>query len=177
MSNIRRRFMPVLGCLLGSFVLGLPYTAAAKESHRAIPAYSLESYNGDYAVIGTYGQNAARLIGTYYADGEGNISGTARVNLPGAGTARVVVSLSFAGSYTINEDGTGTIYFTVALPGGGTSVATLDFVITKAMVMDGVKVATEIADAQREPSSVVNGQFVTHMSTRRPKTRQRRDDF
>lgn len=177
MSNIGRRFMPVLGCLLGSFVLAFPSVVTAEESHQATPAYSLASYQGDYAVIGTYGQNVARLIGTYHADGEGNISGTARVNLPGAGTARAVVPVSFAGYYTINDDGTGTIYFTVALPGGSTSPATLDFVITKAAVMDGIKVAIEIATAQREPSSVVNGQFVTHISTRRPETGRFHDDF
>jgi len=54
----------------------------ADASHRATPAYSLASYQGDYAVIGTYGQNVARLIGTYHADGKGNVGGTARVNLP-----------------------------------------------------------------------------------------------
>ncbi len=177
MSNTRRRFTPILGCLLGSLVLNLPSAVAADQSHSTPPSYSLASFEGDYAVVGTYGANVARLIGTYHADGKGSISGTARVNLPGAGTARVVVPITFAGPYTVDDDGTGTITFTVGLPGGGTSVATLDFVITKAVVVDGVNVATEIADAQREPSSVVSGQFVTHVSKRRPETGHSHDDF
>ncbi|MDQ2844690.1 MAG: hypothetical protein M3Y72_27340 [Acidobacteriota bacterium] len=103
MSNIRRRFTPILGCLLGSLVLNLPSVVAADESHGAPPSYSLASFEGDYAVVGTYGQNVARLIGTYHADGKGYISGTARVNLPGPGTARVVVPITFAGPYTVDQ--------------------------------------------------------------------------
>ncbi|MDQ6675854.1 MAG: hypothetical protein M3Z09_00995 [Acidobacteriota bacterium] len=128
----------------------------------------MASLQGDYAVVGTYGANTARLIGTYNADGRGNIKGTARVNLPGPGNIRVVASISFSGTYTVGDDGTGTINFIVMLPGGGTAPATLDFVMTKAIVLEGMKIATEVATAQREPSSVVDGQFVTHISTRRP---------
>jgi hypothetical protein len=175
MSNTRRRLISALGCLLGSFAIALPPAVLAQDLNRTLPAYSLASYKGDYAVVGTYGANVARLVGTYHADGKGNIEGTARVNLPGAGNDRVIVSISLSGTYTVNEDGTGTIYLTVELPGGGTAPATLDFVFTKSEVLDGVKVATEIATAQREPSSVVSGQFVTHISTRRPDTKRDRD--
>jgi hypothetical protein len=177
MSNTRRRLIAALGCFLGSFAFALPPALAAQEVNRTLPAYGLASYEGDYAVVGTYGANVARLVGTYHADGNGNINGTARVNLPGAGTNRVIVNISFGGTYTVSDDGTGTIYFTVMLPGGGTAPATLDLVITKAEVFDGIKIATEVATAQREPSSVVDGQFVTHISTRRPDTRQVQDRF
>ncbi len=173
--NTRRHLISVLGCILASFAIALPPAIIAQEANETSGAYSLASYEGDYAVIGTYGANVARLIGTYTADGHGKIKGSARVNLPGAGTERVIVSISFAGPYTVNADGTGTIYFTVLLPGGGTELATLDFVITKAEVCDGIKIATEIATAQREPSMVVDGQFVTHISTRRPDTKRDRD--
>jgi len=46
----------------------------------------------------------------------------------------------------------------------------LDFVITKATLSNGIKVATELMDAQEEPSVVVVDQpsFVTHTFTRRP---------
>jgi hypothetical protein len=172
MSNTRRNLISALGWLIGSLAIVLPPSVLAEEHHGTLPVYSLASYQGDYAVVGAYGANIARLIGTYQADGKGNIDGTARVNLPGAHNDRVVVSISFGGTYIVNDDGTGTIYFTVALPGGGTAPATLDFVFTKAKVLGGIKVATEVATAQRERSSVVNGEFVTHISTRRPDTKR-----
>ncbi|MDQ2839837.1 MAG: hypothetical protein M3Y72_02115 [Acidobacteriota bacterium] len=175
MSNTRRSLIPVLGCIVGSFAIA-PSTVLAQGFKTSPPAYSLASYTGDYAVIGTYGANVARLIGTYHADGKGNAEGTARVNLPGSGNDRVVVNLTFAGPYVVNPDGTGTLFFTVELPGGGTSPATLDFVFTRSEVLEGIRVATEIATAQREPSSVVNGQFVTHISTRRSDKKHDRDD-
>ncbi|MBV8807699.1 MAG: hypothetical protein JO033_03410 [Acidobacteriaceae bacterium] len=94
---------------------------------------------GDYALVGTYGANVARLLGTYHADGLGNLKGTAKVNLPGAGTERVVVSLRMEGTYTISEDGTGIVYVTVIFPDGRTSDVTLDLLIKKAEVIDGLK--------------------------------------
>ncbi len=175
MSNTRRRLISAAACLLSSFVMAAPPAVVAQEANRKPSPYRLASLEGDYAVVGTYGANTARLLGTYHADGNGSIGGTAVVNLPGAGNARVIVSISYSGTYTVSEDGTGIIYFTVALPGGGTASVTLDFVITKAKLVDGVKIATEVADAQREPSSVVNGQFVTHISTRRPDSGKDRD--
>ncbi len=168
MLRTRRRLIAGLSCLLGSFALALPPAASAQEANRTLSPYSLASLTGDYAVVGTYGANVARLLGTYHADAQGKIKGTAKVNLPGSGAERVVVSIGFYGTYTVNDDGTGIIYFTVVLPGGSTTPVTLDLLITKAQSIEGVKVATEIKTAQREPSSVVNGEFVTHVSTRRP---------
>ncbi len=177
MSNTRRRLISAAACLVGSFAMAAPAAVFAQEANRAPSPYRLASLEGNYAVVGTYGANVARLLGTYHADGQGNIKGTAKVNLPGPGNERVIVSISFGGTYTVNEDGTGTIYFTVELPGGGSGPATLDFVFTRSEVLGGIKVATEIATAQREPSLVVNGQFVTHVSTRRPDIRPDRDGF
>jgi hypothetical protein len=175
MSNIRRRL--ITACFLGSFAFAVPPTVAARDSDRTSQPYGLASLEGDYGVVGTYGANVARLLGSYHADGRGNLGGTATVNLPGGAGSRVVVSISFEGTYTINDDGSGVIYFTVSLPGGATSPVTLDLVITKAKFIDGVKVATELATAQREASSVVDGQFVTHISTRRPNRPRDRDRF
>ena len=172
MSNTRRRLITALGCLLGSFAFVFSPALAAENPNNSSPGYSVTSFRGDYAVVGTYGASVARLIGTYHADGNGNIKGTATVNIPGPGLERVVVSISYQGTYTMNDDGTGVIYFTVVDPSGATAPATLDFVIAKAEYIRGVKVATEITSVQREPSSVVDGQFVTHVSTRRPDTKR-----
>jgi len=139
--------------------------------------FSITSFEGDYGVLGTYGANVARLLGTYHADGRGNLKGSAKVNLPGANGERVVASITFEGTCNVNDDGTGVINFTVTLPGGTTMPVTLDLLITRAEVFRGMKIATEIATSQREPSSVVDGQFVTHVSTRRPDTVHDRGRF
>jgi hypothetical protein len=75
----------------------------------------------------------------------------------------------------MNPDGTGTITLTVFGVATPAPVVTLDFVITKARFVNGIKVATEIQDALEGPSVVVPGQnsFVTHVFTRRP-DRERR---
>jgi hypothetical protein len=171
MAKTRRSLVAAFSFLVGSAAVIAPPALAGEEGNRTAPAYTLASLSGDYAVVGSYGANVARLIGTYHADGKGFIEGQAVVNQPGAGTARIVVPITFSGPYTIEEDGTGVINFTVVLPNGGTAPATLDLLITKAKVIGRSKVATEIATAQRESSSVVNGQFVTHLSTRRPDTK------
>jgi hypothetical protein len=66
------------------------------------------------------------------------------------------VSISLAGTYTVNADGTGSMIVTVTLPGGGTATVTEDFVITKTNVNDGIAIATEIEDAQEVPSAVID---------------------
>src|SRR5436305_13459428 len=107
MSNIRRRLMAV--CFLGSFAFAVPPTVAAADSGRTSQPYGLASLEGDYGVVGTYGANVARLLGTYHADGRGNLSGSGTVNLPGGAGSRVVVSISFVGTYTMKDDGSGVI--------------------------------------------------------------------
>jgi hypothetical protein len=70
----------------------------------------------------------------------------------------------------VNKDGSGIRNLTTALPGGGTSNVIEDFVITKAEVIDGIAIATEIADTQREPSAVIDDQsLVRHTLTLRGK--------
>ena len=69
-------------------------------------------------------------------------------------------------SETVNEDGTGTVELLVILPNSSQQV-TMDTVITKAVMIDGVKKATEMRTMQRQPSGLT-GQFVTDVLTRRP---------
>jgi hypothetical protein len=170
---VRRRMVLSFALALGCLPWGQSSSALGQETANATDtAYSLASYHGDYALDGTYGANIARLIGTYWADGKGNISGSARVNLPGSNGERAVVHLSFEGTYTVDDDGTGTIHVTITLPDGSTTPATLDLVMTKAEAIRGIKIGAEIVTVQRELSSVVGGQFVTHLSTSRPDSKR-----
>ncbi len=131
--------------------------------------YSVANLHGDYAVVATYGGEIAAALGSQYMDGRGHVRGSALVNQPGADESRQLSRLTFTGRYTVNSDGTGALYLTLALPGGKTANAVEDFVITRAKVVDGAPVATEFIDAQEESSHVIpGGVFVTHTYTRRP---------
>ena len=134
------------------------------------PKYTLASLCGDYGAVVTYGANIAAGFGHEQYDGRGNATGSALANQPGPDGARTIAKFGITGTYTVNKDGSGVRNLTIALPGGGTSNVTEDFVITKAKVIDGIAIATEIADAQREPSAVIDDQsLVRHTLTLRGK--------
>ncbi|MBV9501759.1 MAG: hypothetical protein JO138_20500 [Acidobacteriaceae bacterium] len=168
MLRTRMRFVFV-ALLVSSFVAATPQADLAQgDWHHPRRDYSVESLRGDYAAVATYGANVARALGTQTLDGVGNLKGSAIVNQPGLNGARTIVSITFTGTYTVNSDGTGTMSLTIMLPNGKTANATEDFVITKAKILGGIPIATEIIDAQEQPSTVIpGGVFVTHTYTRR----------
>jgi hypothetical protein len=157
-----------IGVLLLSPILLHSQNAASADIS---PTFNAGSLQGDYAVINHYGANLALGIGTIHFDGAGNLlRGTLLLNRPTATGTRELVSLTSAGTYTVNEDGTGTIVLEVTLPDGTIKTATEDFVITRNAWIRGQIVAVEIVDEQREPSLVLgNGVFVTQTYTRRGK--------
>jgi len=134
------------------------------------PTYTLASLCGDYGAVVTYGANVAAGFGHETYDGQGNATGSALANQPGANGTRTITSFGISGTYTVNKDGSGVRSLTIALPGGSTAQVIEDFVITRAEVIDGIAIATEIADAQREPSAVFDDQsLVRHTLTLRSK--------
>lgn len=155
-----------IGVLLLSSILSHSQNALPTEIS---PRFNLASLEGDYAVVNHYGANLALGIGTVHFDGAGHLlRGTLLLNRPTATGTRELVSLTSAGTYIVNEDGTGTIVLDVTLPDGTIKTATEDFVITRAAWIRGQTVAVEIIDEQREPSLVLgNGVFVTQTYTRR----------
>jgi|GraSoiStandDraft_57_1057295.scaffolds.fasta_scaffold280495_2 hypothetical protein len=168
----RRRWIPISIAVLG-FIWTLPQAVLGQQDVAGMPehhlGYTVQSLRGNYAAIATYGGNAARALGVQVFDGAGNLKGSAIVNQPGPDGTRSVVSISFTGTYTVNGDGTGVMSLTITLPNGTTADATEDFVITKAKLRDRVLIATEVIDAQEQPSTVIpGGVFVTHTYTRRP---------
>ena len=134
------------------------------------PKYTLASLCGDFGAVVTYGANVAAGFGHEKYDGQGNATGSALANQPGANGTRTITSFGISGTYTVNKDGSGVRNLTIALPGGGTAQVIEDFVITKTDVINGIAIATEIADAQREPSAVIDDQsLVRHTLTLRSK--------
>jgi hypothetical protein len=164
MSKLKASHIILAALLLSPIVAGQHGAVAAQERR---DEWSLASLQGEFALVGTYGANAARLLGTYAVDDQGNYSGSARINLPGPAGQRVLVDITFEGTSTIEPDGTGTTSSTVTLPNGAKLQTSTDFVITKSTRVRGIRVATEVASAQREPSVVVGGEFITFLATRR----------
>ena len=111
-----------------------------------------------YALIGRGGPLPQAGLGLMSYDGAGRFTGTATVNLPGRTWGdRSFVTAPFVRPYTVNSDGTGT-----ATPPGESDIA---FVITRAEVVDGVKLGTEVFFIVRElnPST---GNLLTGTITR-----------
>ena len=103
--------------------------------------FSLASVVGTYANT-SYGQGGSHPVagvGIFTSDGNGNTEASTNHNIPdpskGYG-ARMFEATPIGGTYTVNPDGTGNTY---TFTGGST-----DFVITKAKVINGIKVAKEI---------------------------------
>jgi len=132
--------------------------------------YSVASLNGEFALVGTYtgGSQAARQLGVVHFE-DGNVTGFLRVNVQGSTPKqRVVVYISFTGTTTIAEDGTGVGTLTVTYPDGSLHPATLDVLITKAHESRGMKIATEVASMQRETPALSPGSLIVNTLTRRP---------
>lgn len=157
---------------LTSFVWAGQSTLNGQDSGDALQehhGYSLASLNGSYAIVGTYAGLVASNLGVVTFDGRGTLKGSAIVNQPNPDGSRNIVNVGLTGTYTVNNDGTGTILFTVARPDGSTANVTEDFVITRAESQHGILIATSIFDAQEQPSVIISGNiYVTHAYTRRP---------
>ncbi|MBS1806413.1 MAG: hypothetical protein JST28_23965 [Acidobacteria bacterium] len=131
--------------------------------------FSTATVCGDYGAIATYGANVARALGYEVMDGHGRIRGAATVNQPGpSSTTRSISEIGISGTYTVDENGRGTMNLVIALPGGGSGNVTEDFVITKTKLINGVMIATEIEDMQQVPSTVIDdSSLVIHTYTLR----------
>jgi hypothetical protein len=157
---------------LGSLLWITPSAALGQDQtdfSSASLEFSAASARGDYAIVGTFGANVGRELGRQKLDGLGNFTGSSTVNVPGSNGERILLEVTFTGTYTIDSDGIGVASFTVTFPNGSTSSGVEDFIITKAQIIDGVPIATEIVSASREPSAAVpGGIFLTHTYTRLP---------
>lgn len=154
------------------------FTAVSAGAEDAPPCFDLESLEGNYTVVGTYGANVAIALSKRTLDGKGGFTGTFIVNEPLAGSTtgeRKIVTGTQLGTYIVNCDGTGV--FTRILTVGTTQTQQFDdFVITRAIMKDGHLIATGLTDAQRTPSAIVaGGIFLTRAWTRLPSHEGHRD--
>ena len=68
------------------------------------PQYTLSSLCGDYGAVVTYGANIAAGLGHEKYDGQGNATGSALANQPGANGTRTITSFGISGTYTVNKE-------------------------------------------------------------------------
>ena len=118
------------------------------------------SLKGQYAytLLGHGGPVPQAGLGLMTYDGEGQFSGRATVNVPGSRYGeRSFVSAPFVRPYTVDADGIGT-----AKPPGESDIV---FVITKAEVVDDVKLGQEVFFIVREINPAT-GDLLTGVITR-----------
>ena len=108
----------LIGSMAGHSILSAQNVESDNQELRAERGYSLASVNGEFALVGIYGANIARQLGlVHFKDGE--TSGFLRANIPGGtGTERTIVYLTFTGTTTIADDGTGVTTVSVTFPNG-----------------------------------------------------------
>lgn len=164
-------FLKKLSLVAAALATPLLFGSVAATAQDTSHCFDLASLQGDYAIVGTYGANVALALGKRYLDGKGNLTATFIVNKPTPGSTtgdRTLVSGTQLGTYTVNCDGTGVVTRTLIV--GTTQTQQVDdFVITAAIVRNGHKIATTIADAQRTPSAIVaGGIFLSRVYTRLP---------
>ena len=102
MFSKKRLFVPVV--LILTIFIGV---SAAMAQNPSCP-YTLESLQGAYGVVNSYGAGVALGLQVESLDGNGNLTRTGVLNQPTAGSttgARTVGTVTSTGTYTVNCDG------------------------------------------------------------------------
>ena len=134
--------------------------------------YTLESLQGSFATIGTYGSQIAIALALRNHDALGNFTASAVNNIPRAGSTtgeRTITPSTNAGTFAINCDGSGVVTRIATLADGTRVPSFDDFLVTEGVIENGKLQATTIIDGMRTPSSIVlGGVFLKRQYTRRP---------
>ena len=168
MFSTKTLFIPVT-VLLCSFV------GAATASAQSTTCYTRESVQGSWATITAYGSNQAMSIVQGTLDAEGRLNRTFTLNAPTTGSTtgeRTITTGANVGTFEVNCDGTGTFTRFVTASTGVAANQLDDFLITASIEKDGKLIATQITDATRVPSALIQpGIFFSRVHTRRPDPR------
>jgi len=161
------------GILFVATALGLTLSlGAAPAKTPEPPCYTTESLEGSWALVATYSANVAKAFGERTIGEDGAFTGTFLLNGPVVGSptgARAITTGTQVGVYSINCNGTGKITRTLTSSTGVVTTQVDDFIVTRSIVKDGHRIATELADATEVPSALIpGGLFVTRVHTRQP---------
>ena len=135
--------------------------------------FTNESFQGTYAVRSVSGANNGGTIGPTTADGNGNFTGSAIMNVPGPSLhRRMRISTTSTGTYDINPDGTAVVTSTFTTADGLSTTIHIEGMVTQAEVVDGIKLATEFFGIAEEPATALLqgklGLMTTFTATRLP---------
>ena len=133
--------------------------------------FTKASVKGYYSAQGAADGSVSASIGVVVYDGFGKTARKLTLNAPSADGGRRLLKLPSEGTYTVNDDGTGTAIYVNTSADGSTSTVHFDFVITKAEVVfppktPSAKLATEIFAVQREAGATAS--LVTSLQKRVP---------
>ena len=103
----------------------------AVDKDRRVDGFNERSLNGSYASGGRAGGFQSRSVGVAKFDGRGNATRYVKINSRDGMGGRRFLFLTSVGTYTIQPDGVGVIYFTNFFEDGRTSEVTYDFVVRK----------------------------------------------
>jgi len=131
--------------------------------------FTNENFQGTYSgtVINESVQSV--MVGTFTADGNGNWSSSAKINLSAPFGQRQVYDVTMTdGTYTVNADGTLFMTASFTIPNGVKIDAEIDGIIRKTEIIDGVPIVTELIGFGRggEMPSLVPGYIVTYDAKR-----------
>jgi len=138
----------VLTAALSAWLLVPPAVAGGRA---AGTGFSTRSLMGSYASTGRAGGSLSRSIGVTRFDGNGQARREVTINTSDGGTGRRLLHLVSIGTYTINPDGRGTIFWRNVFDSGVTSEVTYDIVVTRSSLAGYFPMADEITGVQREP--------------------------
>jgi len=127
--------------LVGATALIVPGLYSNGVAHAE--GFTNESVQGTYSGTTISEATDVGVVGIFIADGNGNWSGSGKMNMPAPFGKRLVIDIAFTGTYNVNEDGTMAFSFTYTTADGLTVVMEMDGVTRQAEVIDGVKIMTE----------------------------------
>ena len=159
--------------ILVAFLLTIPATIATAQSPSIDRprGFTKASLKGFYSAQEAGDGDVSAGFGVIVYDGLGKTTRRLTVNAPAEDGGRRILEFPGEGTYTVNDDGTGTATYTNTSADGTTSTVHFDFVITKAEVVfppkiPSAKLATEIFAVQREAGQTVS--LVTSVQKRVP---------
>ena len=156
----------LVGVLLLSF-LTIEQGRSARAYGRG-HGFGLNSLRGSYGTTGRADGSKSVSVGVAKFDGHGNVSRFVRINASGEDGKRRLIDINSVGTYSVDPDGLGVIYFTNTLPNGNISEVTFDFVIQTSGTRQKRKrhLAQKIFAVQREAG--ITASLIEESLTRRP---------